>query len=87
MASTYVPLDSWVYEAIERLAALGFVQTDFAGQRPWTRMECARLVVEAGDRAADNADPEASALYRSLNNEFALELRREDGAPNTGFQG
>lgn len=86
MASTYVPLDSWVYESIERLAALGFVQTDFAGQRPWTRMECARLVVEAGERAADNADSEASALYRSLSNEFALELRREDGAPNTGFQ-
>lgn len=86
MASTYVPLDSWVYPAIERLAALGYVQTDFVGQRPWTRMECARLVVEAGDRAAENSDTEASALYRSLTSEFALELRREDGAPNVGFQ-
>jgi Capsule assembly protein Wzi len=86
MASTYVPLDSWVYPAIERLAALGYVQTDFAGQRPWTRMECARLVIEAGERAADNSETEAGALYRSLSFEFALELRRGDGAPNTGFQ-
>jgi hypothetical protein len=86
MASTYVPLDSWVYSTIDRLAALGYVQTDFAGQRPWTRMECARLVNEAGERAAENADGEASTLYRSLRTEFALELRREDGEPNTGFQ-
>ena len=61
MASTYVPLDSWVYPDIDRLAALGYVQTDFAGQRPWTRMECARLVTEAGERAADEADNEAGA--------------------------
>jgi hypothetical protein len=86
MASTYVPLDSWIYPAFERLAALGYVQTDFLGQRPWTRMECARLVMEAGERAADNSEKEASQLYRSLNREFALELRREDGAPNVGFQ-
>jgi hypothetical protein len=86
MASTYVPLDSWVYDAISRLAALGYVQTDFAGQRPWTRMECARLVSEAGERAAENSQGEAEALYHSLANEFALELRREDGAPNNGFQ-
>jgi hypothetical protein len=86
MASTYVPLDSWVYSDIDRLAALGYVQTDFAGQRPWTRMECARLVTEAGERAAGEADAEAGSLYRSLTKEFALELRREDGAPNVGFQ-
>ena len=86
MGSTYVPLDSWVYPDIDRLAALGYVQTDFAGQRPWTRMECARLVTEAGDRAADEGDNEAGSLYHSLAQEFALELRREDGAPNVGFQ-
>ena len=87
MASTYVPLDSWVYSAFDRLAALGYVQTDFVALRPWTRMECARLVMEAADRTADGeSDSEAAALYRSLSNEFALELRREDGAANSGMQ-
>src|SRR5581483_4862672 len=86
MGSTYVPLDSWVYGAIERLAALGYVQTGFLGQRPWTRMECARLVAEAQERAAEESDSEASSLYRSLSGEFALELRREDGLSNVGFQ-
>jgi len=87
MASTYVPLDSWVYAAFDRLAALGYLETDFSDLRPWTRMECARLVMEAADRTADgDSDREASDLYRSLSREFALELRREDGARNTGMQ-
>jgi hypothetical protein len=87
MASTYVPLDSWVYASIDRLAALGYVQTDFVGQRPWTRMECARLLTEADERAAGNdSNTESIALYRALADEFAVELRRLDGAPNTGLQ-
>ena len=86
MGSTYVPLDSWVYADINRLAALGYVQTDFLGQRPWTRMECARLVTEAGERAAENSESEGATLYRSLSSEFALELRRMDGAANAGLQ-
>src|SRR5580700_8896163 len=53
MASTYVPLDSWVYPAFDRLAALGYVQTAFVALRPWTRMECARLLEETSDRTAD----------------------------------
>ena len=87
MASTYVPLDSWVYSAFDRLAALGYLETDFTALRPWTRMECARLVLEAAERTADGeSDSEAAALYRTLSREFALELHREDGAPNTGVQ-
>jgi len=49
MASTYVPLDSWVYSAFERLAAEGYVQTAFLSLRPWTRLDCARLIEEAED--------------------------------------
>src|SRR5215467_6287297 len=61
MASTYVPLDSWVYPALERLSALGILQTSFVALRPWTRMECARLAAEAGDRLAnDESNAEAS---------------------------
>jgi membrane-associated phospholipid phosphatase len=56
MGSPYVPLDSWVYPAFERLAALGSVQTAYLGIRPWTRMECARLLEEAEDGMRDQGD-------------------------------
>src|SRR6266568_1089682 len=38
--SAYVPLDSWIYPALDRLAALGVIDSGFGGMRPWTRSEC-----------------------------------------------
>src|SRR5215472_7693339 len=46
-SSPYVPMESWVYPASDRLAALGEIQSGIAGLRPWTRRECARLLEEA----------------------------------------
>jgi Capsule assembly protein Wzi/PAP2 superfamily len=70
--SPYVPLDSWIYEALDRLAGLGLVDSGFAGLRPWTRSECIRLMNEAQDRAADPADDnsEGSRLIAALQHEF-----------------
>jgi membrane-associated phospholipid phosphatase len=47
--SPSVPLDSWVYAAFDRLGALGYAPSAYANLRPWTRMECARILVAAGD--------------------------------------
>lgn len=72
MGSPYVPLDSWVYPALERLAALGYVKTDSLGIRPWTRLECARLLTEAGELQAETEAPsEVQELYSALSREFA----------------
>jgi hypothetical protein len=85
MASTYVPLESWAYPAIERLAAFGYVETAIGGERPWTRMEFARLIEEAGDSDSNQGlDPEAARIYASLKQEFSEELARRDGAANLG---
>jgi hypothetical protein len=86
MASPYVPLDSWIYPALERLIALGYMRSAMLGMRPWTRMECARLLDEAGDRLANaNADDSpASKLYVALANEFPTETARLDGSANVG---
>ncbi len=51
--SPYVPLDSWVYSAFDRLQALGLTPSGFRGQRPWTRNECGRLLREAASLADD----------------------------------
>jgi len=34
-----VPLDSWVYPALDRLTALGYIHSGFADMRPWTRLD------------------------------------------------
>lgn len=34
MGSPYVPLDSWIYPAFERLIALGYVRSAVVAQRP-----------------------------------------------------
>ena len=73
IASPYVPMDSWVYPAFDRLQALGVVQSGFLGMRPWTRRECARLLEEASSYI-DNLNPdEASRLYTALAQEFSPE--------------
>lgn len=89
MGSTNVAMDSWVYAALDRLAAMGYIQSAFAGMRPWTRMECARLLAEAGSQIdSDTAatDHEAFRLYEALQAEFLVESRRLDGDPNVSAQ-
>jgi membrane-associated phospholipid phosphatase len=71
----YVPLDSWVYPAFDRLAALGLIDSGFADMRPWTRSECARLLSEASERVEEGIGrPEAEPTYRLLQTEFRDEL-------------
>jgi len=88
MGSPYVPLDSWVYPALDRLTALGYVHTGFADMRPWTRMECARQVEEASDRIAEEeAQPsEVGRLYRALQKEFGREVVLLGGGENAGVR-
>ena len=88
MASPYVPLDSWIYPALQRLIALGYLKSDILGMRPWTRMACAHLLEDAEDKFPDNGIEEGSAgkLYATLTKEFAPDLARLDGAANVGAQ-
>ncbi len=45
--STFVPMDSWIYPALERLGSMGLVPSQSASIRPWTRQECRRQMREA----------------------------------------
>lgn len=85
MGSTYVPLDSWVYDVFDRLAALGYVKTSFAGMRPWTRIECARLIQEASesiDEQATSEQREPIQALHALRQEFSREIRLLNGGSN-----
>lgn len=69
-ASVYVPLDSWVYAAFDRLISLGYVQSSMVGLRPWTRRECQRLLEEIPEDVTGQ-DVAADALVDGLRSEFA----------------
>jgi len=86
IGSPYVELDSWVYPALERLAVLGYIHTQFLGMRPWTRIECARLVQEVGDRGEirKSAPNLVHHLYSALASEFQSDLEALDGVGSKG---
>ena len=87
LGSAEVPLDSWVYSAFDRLAAMGIAQSDFAGVRPWTRLECARLLQEADDLLQEHvADDDARRLVESLRQEFQPEAGPMQGTLTSGLQ-
>ena len=72
LGSAFVPLDSWIYPALKRLAALGYVQSQFTGLEPWTRRECMRQIEEAEYYTQDlAADSEAARTIKRLKQEFS----------------
>jgi membrane-associated phospholipid phosphatase len=88
LASPNAPLDSWVYPAFDRLAALGFAPSAFLGMRPWSRLECARILVEADEllESADESRPgrsEAYRIHKSLLTEFHGDVQTISGDSGT----
>lgn len=84
MGSPYVPLDSWIYPALDRLAALGYAERGFAGMRPWTRLECARMIDRDEEIMGADRPPnqDAKELLNQLEEEFSLELGLRQGRRN-----
>lgn len=82
MGSPYVPLDSWIYPALERLAAIGYIKTASLGLRPWTRLECLRLLNEAAESQPEDGAPEVHDLYEALSQEFQSDGELASGGRN-----
>jgi membrane-associated phospholipid phosphatase len=72
--AVYLPMDSWIYAALDRLAALGLIPSQISGLRPWTRAECRRQVLEA-DEKLQKSELGAEAA------DLVAALRRELGSP------
>jgi hypothetical protein len=75
--STYVPMDSWIYPALDRLHALGYLDTAFLGLRPWTRLSIAHMLEEDEDRIeADAGNDEAHDIYSAVLREVQPDVDR-----------
>jgi hypothetical protein len=84
--SAYVPLDSWVYPVLRRLAAMGYAPDEESLTAPWTRRECLMLVEEAAEIASRRStklsagamNNEALRLISALRGEFSRETETPD---------
>jgi len=91
-ASTYVvmiPMDSPIYVELETLDGLGYLDTYFSEIRPFSRVEAARLTLEAerNMRMEDKFEPLAVRLTRTLDLQLSEEIgwlrnNTEDNLPN-----
>jgi membrane-associated phospholipid phosphatase len=75
IGSTNVPMDSWIYPALERLFTMGFIPGQSASIRPWTRQECLRqlrLAEELAERPNDFSRSQLTEAFRLMN-----DLQRE----------
>jgi len=86
MGASYVPIDNWVYPVFDRLIASGAISDRGASLRPWSRLECARLLSEAHhhiDELNDQTDDSLVRQVNDLDSEFAFETRLLTGdVPN-----
>jgi len=82
-ASPYVPLDSWIYPALRRLAALGYVKSQSSDLAPWSRLECLLQTEEAAGTAGTRASTrnQHSASQEALR--LIAGLRKELGSDAT----
>jgi hypothetical protein len=76
IGSTNVPMDSWIYPALERLGAMGFIPGQSSAIRPWTRQECLRQLRLAEDLADQKEaySPSLIAQARLLMADLQTEL-------------
>ena len=73
--SAQIPLDSWVYPALDKLAGSGLIDSVLAGTRPYSRIEAGRQIQEARQQAERAPLPLAiSELLAQLEEEFAEQL-------------
>jgi hypothetical protein len=77
--SVYVPVDNWVYPALDRLHALGYVDTAYPGLRPWTRTSISHMLELSADRIESDANnDEARSIFAALVREFRPDIDRSN---------
>ena len=80
LGSPYVPVDSWIYPALDRLQALGYLDTAFLGLRPWTRLSILHMLQQTADKVeGDTNNDEAREIYLAVLHEVSPEFENNFG--------
>jgi hypothetical protein len=83
--SSPLPLDSWVYPALDKLEGLGLIDSSLKGSRPYTRLEAARLTAAASSSHDPAHLPVTGELLRDLRRELRAELAELEGVVVSGY--
>jgi hypothetical protein len=86
-ADVYLPLDSWVYPALDRLHGLGYLDTAFLGLRPWTRRSIQRMLANSAQEKGIEQNPQAFELLAVLQREFGNEADDSENTLSYGCEG
>lgn len=78
--STYIPMDSWLYPALDRLHGMGYLNTAFLGMRPWTRLSVARMLDDSADNIQSSSDDTARAIYLAIRKEIQPDIDQASAA-------
>ena len=75
--STNVPLGHWSYDAVEKLANYGLIDSAMLATKPLSRLEMARHVAQAKDtlEQTENAPEILTALVERLTREYRSRTR------------
>jgi hypothetical protein len=69
--STYIPIDSWIYPALDRLQALGYINYAYLGLRPWTRTSITHVLDETANyQDLTSRDEQAYEIYFAVRKEL-----------------
>ena len=71
--SIYIPLDNWVYPALERLYGMGYIDTMFLSMRPYTRRSVMHMLRDSGDKIMQGENEEAQGILAGLLSELSAE--------------
>ena len=78
--SSYVPMDSWLYPALDRLHALGYVDEAFLGIRPWTRLNMLHMLQQTGNKIVAHPEDEvAQDIFAAVCKELSHETQAQGG--------
>lgn len=72
-ADVYVPMDSWMYSALDRLRGLGYADTAFLGLRPWTRRSMQRVIEESSEHPDLQSNAQAQEIVAAVERELGDE--------------
>jgi hypothetical protein len=73
-SSVYIPVDSWIYTAMDRLYGMGYCNKLYLGMRPWTRRSLLHVLRASQDDILSESNDQAVEILAALLKELSVEV-------------